>query len=89
MKADKKEEMFNLYKSAPEPPLVEPWSEEEESDLLELVKPNMPLEQTQLGVAAKQMAVATANSIARLDGETRHKLLQSLATFDRAQHSIP
>jgi len=89
VKADKKEEMFTLYNSAPEPPLVKPWSEEEESDLLELVKPNMPLEQTHLGVAARQMAVATANNMARLDEDTRHQLLQSLATFDHAQHSTP
>jgi len=42
----------------------------------------MPLQQTHLGVAAKQMAVATANNLGRLNEETRHKLLHSLATFE-------
>ena len=81
--------MFNLYSSAPEPPLVEPWSQEEELELLELAKPDMPLQQTHLGVAAKQMAEATANNLGRLDGNARHKLLQSLAAFDRDHPSSP
>jgi len=83
VKDDKKEEMYRLYIVQPEPPMPEPWSEEEESDLQRLLNPVMPLQQTHLGVAAKQMAVATANNLGRLDEETRHKLLQSLATFER------
>jgi len=81
--------MFNLYSSAPEPPLAEPWSEEEELELLELAKPDKPLHQTHLGVAAKQMAEATANNLGHLDGETRHKLPQSLAAFERDQPNAP
>ena len=81
--------MFNLYSSAPEPPLAKPWSEEEELELLELAKPDKPLHQTHLGVAAKQMAEATANNLGHHDGETRDKLLQSLAAFDRAQPNAP
>jgi len=39
VKADKKDIMFNLHSSAPEPPLVKPWSQAEELELLELAKP--------------------------------------------------
>lgn len=55
-----KRELFNLYLLYPKPPVPKPWSKEEESELQELLKPNMPLPQTHLGVAAKQMAVTTA-----------------------------
>jgi len=73
----------------PEPPPPEPWTEEEESDLEKLGQPDMPLRETHLGVAARQMAVATSNNIARLDGETCQNRLQSLATFDRDHPSSP
>jgi len=53
------------------------------------MRPDMPLQETHLGVAAKQMAVATANNMGRLDEETRHKLLQSIASFDRDQPNAP
>jgi len=43
----------------------------------------MPMKETQLGVATKQMDVATSNNLAHFDQETGHKLLQSLATFER------
>jgi len=85
----RKEQLFDLYVANPEPPPPEPWTEEEESDLQKLWQPDMPLHETHLGVAARQMAVATSNNIARLDGETRKKLLQSLATFDRDHPSSP
>jgi len=49
----------------------------------------MPLQQTHLGVAAKQMAEATANNLGHLDGNTHHKLLQSLDAFDRDHPSSP
>jgi len=89
VKADMKDVMLNLYSSAPEPPLAKPWSEEEELELLELAKRDMPLQQTHLGVAAKQMHEATANNLGRLDGETQHKLLKSMAAFDRDQPNAP
>ena len=75
--------------TTPEPPTPDPWTEEEESHLQKLLKPDMPLQETHLGVAAKQMAVATANNLAHLDDDTRHKLLQSLATFERDQRDTP
>jgi len=83
---DKKKELFDLCLSNPEPPAPEPWTEEEESELQEMLKPDMPLKQTHLGVTAKQMAVATANNLEHVDKETNRKLLQSLATFERNQH---
>jgi len=85
----RKKQYFELYVATPEPPPPDPWSEDEESDLKKLLLPNMPLKETHLGVAAKQMAVATANNLAHLDEETRRKLLQSLATFERDHPSSP
>jgi len=85
----RKKQYFDAYLEAPEPPNPDPWTEDEESALLELMRPDMPLQETHLGVAAKQMAVATANNMGRLDEEIRHKLLQSLAAFDRDQPNAP
>jgi len=45
----------------------------------------MPLQESQLGVAAKQMAMATANNMAKLDRNTRNQLLQSIAAFDASE----
>lgn len=80
-------QLYDLYLSNPEPLLLDPWSDKEKLELQELLQPDMPLEQTHLGVAAKQMAVATVNNLAHLDGETHNKLLQSLTTFECDQCS--
>jgi len=81
---DKKQNLYDLYLSHPNPQASQPWSAEDEAELQTLLKPDMPIEQTHLGVAARQMAVATANNIEKLDQNTRHQLLQSIAAFDRA-----
>jgi len=49
---DAKKKMYDMYILEPEPPAPTPWSEDGESELQRLLKPDMPLEQTQLGVAA-------------------------------------
>jgi len=85
----RKQQYFDLYMTTLEPPTPDPWTEEEESDLQKLLKPDMPLQETHLGVAAKQVAVATANNLAHLDEDARHKLLKSLATFERDQRDTP
>ena len=66
----------------PPPPPIIPWLDAEESRLQELKAVNVPMEETALGVAAKQMARGIANSIHHLDDESRHSLLQSLASFE-------
>jgi len=58
---------------------------EEEAELEKLKNPDMPLQESQLGVAAKQMAMATANNMAKLDRNTRNQLLQSIAAFDASE----
>jgi len=50
-----------------------------------LKEEHVPLENTQLGVAAKQMAVATANNMSKLNRNTRDQLLKSVAEFDMAE----
>ena len=46
---------------------------------------SVPLKENHLGVAARQMAVATANNIDKLNRNARNKLLQSIATFDTSE----
>jgi len=57
------------------------WTEEDESELHQLLWLDMPLLETYMCVAAKQMDVATANNLEHLEGQTHNKQLQSLATF--------
>ena len=84
-KKDKKEDFAALYFDHPEPPDPQPWSDNEESELVEMRKEEVPLAATHLGVAAKQMAVATANNMAKLDRNTRNQLLQSIADIDTSE----
>jgi len=64
-------------------------TEEDEEDLRVLKEDDVPLEETQLGVAARQMAVATANNMSKLDRKTRNELLESIAAFDMAARDTP
>jgi len=84
---DKKEDLAALYFSHPEPPNPTPWSEDEEAIMQGLKREDVPIEQTHLGVAARQMAVATANNMSKLDRNTRNQLLKSIADFDAAEQS--
>ncbi len=80
----KKEYIIALYLTKPPPPPTVPWSDAEEAILQDLKEVDVPLEQTALGIAAKQMARGVANSIQHLDEQSRHNLLQSLASFETA-----
>jgi len=59
------------------------WTLEDESKLLTIRSEDVDLKDTALGVAAKQMAAAVTQNMSELDADSRHKLLQSLAQFDR------
>jgi len=82
---DKKKNLYDLHLSHPNPLASEPWPEEDEAELQKLLKPDMPIEQTHLGVAARQMAATTANSMSKLDRNTRNQLLESIAAFDTSE----
>jgi len=82
---DKKSDLATLYFANPDPPTAKPWTDDDEELLQGLKEEDVPLENTQLGVAAKQMAVATANNMSKLDRNTRNQLLKSIAEFDAAE----
>jgi len=84
---DKKSDLAELYFNTPDPPAPEPWTEDDEELLQSLKEEEVPLESTQLGVAARQMAVATANNMEKLDKNTRNQLLKSIADFDMAEQA--
>ena len=73
---------MDLCLTKPPPPPIVPWSDAKESRLQELKAVDVPMEETALGVAAKQMARSVANSTHHLDDESRHSLLQSLASCE-------
>ena len=81
-KKDKKEDFAALCFEHPDLPEAAPWTDDDEAELQELKREDVSLEQTHLGVAAKQMAVATTNNMAKLDRNTRNQFLQSIAAFD-------
>ena len=82
---DKKSDLAELYFATPDPPAAKHWTDDDEELLQALKEEHVPLEKTQLGVAAKQMAVATANNMSKLDRNTRDQLLKSIAEFDMAE----
>ena len=84
-KKDKKEDYVALYFSLPEPPDSALWSLDDEAELEDMKKEDVPLKDTHLGVAARQMAVATANNMSKLDRNTRNQLLESIAAFDASE----
>ena len=86
---DKKENFAKLYFETADPPPPKRWTEEDEEALRVLKEDDVPLEETQLGVAARQMAVATANNMSKLDRKTRNELLESIAAFDMAARDTP
>jgi len=69
--------------AAARPPLPVPWTQEDERKLLTIQSEDIDLKDTALGVAAKQMAAAVTQNMSKLDADSRHKLLQSLAQFYR------
>jgi len=84
---DKKSDFAELYFATPDPPAPKPWTDQDEESLQFLKEEDVPLEETQLGVAAWQMAVATDNNMEKLDRDTCNKLLQSIAAFDRTNNN--
>jgi len=80
-----KKHIVDLCLAKPPPPPIVPWSDAEETRLQELKDVAVPMEQTALGVATKQMV---ANSIHHLDEEPRHSLLQSLASFEASNPAM-
>jgi len=82
---DKKADFVALYFAHPDPPEATPWTKDDESELVHLKSEDIPLKDTHLGVAARQMAVATANNMAKLDRNTRNQLLQSVAAVDASE----
>ena len=78
-----KHEYVKAYAAAARPPLPVPWTQEDESKLLTIRSEDVELKDTALGVASKQMAAAVTQNMSKLDADSRHKLLQSLAQFDR------
>lgn len=70
-----KEGLLKLHYETPSPLRATPWSQEEEQYLQEIKKVYIPLEDTALGVAAKQSASAVFNNFDLLDEDTRLKLL--------------
>ena len=80
--ASKKQDFVSAYVAAARPPSPEPRTIEDEQALLNIQSHNTHLKDTALGVAAKQMAVAVTANMGKLNANSRHLLLQSLAKFD-------
>jgi len=80
--ATKKQDFVSAHVAAARPPSPERWTIEDEQALLNIQSQNIHLKDTALGVAAKQMAVAVTANMGKLNANSRHLLLQSLAKFD-------
>ncbi len=84
-----KNEYVRQYAAAPRPPTPVPWSQEEEDVLLAISSDDIDIKDTALGVAARQMATAVSQNMAKLDANSRHELLQSLAKFAASNDESP
>jgi len=81
-----KEHLVAAHLKMPRPPTPEPWTPEDDARLAALKAEDVDLKDTALGVAAKQMAAAVSQNTEKLDEETRHELLQSLAKYDSSSN---
>lgn len=86
MKGDskRKADTVHAYIKAPKPPIVKTWTRSEEAALQKLKEALIPLRDTALGVAAKQMARAVSKNIDHLDEEELASLKTALDKVDQS-----
>ena len=74
--SSKKRDLVDAYITAPKPKIQKIWSRFEEDALQKLKSEDIPMKDTAIGVATKQMAQALTNNLAHLDKETISHLKQ-------------
>ena len=84
--ATKKRDLIDAYIAAPKPKIQKVWCNSEEAALVALKEQEVPLKETRLGTAAKQMATAVGKSLEKLDQETMDGLKTAILTFEESKN---
>ena len=84
--ATKKRDLIDAYIAAPKPKIQKVWCNSEEAALVALKEQEVPLKETRLGTAAKQMATAVGKSLEKLDQETMDGLKTAILTFEETKN---
>jgi len=80
--SNRKRDMVDAYIAAPKPKIQKVWTRSEENVLQQLKSLDVPLKDTALGVASKQMARAVGNNLAQLDTDSLDALKNAIRDHD-------